>query len=991
MRRLLPFGLVFAVSTSSLFAQKSEIEIRADIAFARGLAARGFSDLSEEVLGKVESAGLNDDLAEEVRLVRCEGLVAAANVDAVKREELLRRALSEYEAFVSRRRNAELTAKGEAGLIEVSTLLVRTLAARLEDASGEAATELKAEMNRVLDAAIGRTADLVDRAENDVREAQRAANQEPPDPTTGNRPEVPIAIKRPLFELLLNRGDLLLQKGKISRDAQETSFNESRKQYEKLSDYALEGSPWSLRGMIGIGENYLAASAFAATPEKARRDLDEAASFFEFAVSFSIPLDTAAWEAAKAGEGNVAMAKAEIQARFLFVQLGTPGLLRALVQNGKRSEAAQKWCMHYYNTWKGEDVEFDGSVGHLALLEVARTLVDAGGFVYPIKGASTSARMYAWAESAEAVPKDVPKPQVKSTLDFALAQAQFVGTENKGNNLQIRAQKLIGEILERPGVKVDPSILLDAAMGDYGAQEWANAIQALKRVVVSLDERDAATRQELMPRTLFHLGTSYQKLERYLEAAAVYESALEFWQGDIDHDSKNAEGFAKCVEILKRGIKGEAAIDALGSRADNYIKAVSSGTGREGDIYYRDAEKAYNDKRFEEARGLYAAVIEGAENYEKAMVGIAVCDYQLGRYEQTIAATKKYLQEFLVSAKAAISDPKRLQRRREATANATFYWGLAAYQLADTGKGDWQQVIDVLGDFHSKFTEQNQLAPAAMYRALIAYGRLNQQAQVRQMLAAMLQDFPDNRWTGTAAAESYGMLKEHYDAEKDEAKKKALLREMAENLQTLNRTSQKPQYRNMRPESRHWMDLGEWAIAEELLKRIQTQFGADPASADDLLKVVLPDLGEAILMQQRPEEAMAVLKPLVAEDAKFRATAKTTLLFVRAAFGYIEWDGSKVRQFAGAATDGKDLELAFKSINRLVENPTLEKWQAEWYALKAQQIFALYSGAKVDGKLLDNARTQMATMSSNLGPQFKSDGMPEELRQLYVWLGNNIK
>ena len=58
----------------------------------------------------------------------------------------------------------------------------------------------------------------------------------------------------------------------------------------------------------------------------------------------------------------------------------------------------------------------------------------------------------------------LPSPEAEQLFiavdvgDFALRIAQTVNDDNKGNVLQIRGQKLISEIIERPSVEVSPDL-----------------------------------------------------------------------------------------------------------------------------------------------------------------------------------------------------------------------------------------------------------------------------------------------------------------------------------------------------------------------------------------------------------------------------------------------------------------------------------------------------------------------------------------------------
>ncbi|NUP96020.1 MAG: hypothetical protein HUU28_07630 [Planctomycetaceae bacterium] len=964
MRRPLSFGLVFAFTTASLFGQKSEAEQRADIAFAKGLAEMGFVGLSEEVIRSVESAGLSGTLAEEVALLRCDTLYDAAKANASQREKLLKQAVDGYQAFLDKYKsfgNEDLLARAQTSAVEVDGAYARILSASLEDLAGEELTKRRDEARKFLEGAVGRVNDL-------IREQEELEKGEDYSETQ----------RRRMFQLLLNGAELNLQLAGVQELP--TTFGIAENMFIKLSDKAGEGTPWSLRAFIGIGDVYSARAAREEDFAAAKKLYEEAAGYYEFAVDFSMPKDLEAWKVASAE-----MDQNEKQSRFLFLQLGTPGLIKSWLSAGDTKSAVEN-ALHFVNTWKREGLDLIQPQGYMALLDVAQALVDAGGFL----GGNPASGDLKWYETQEEIAAaGLPKTRQRTTLDHALSLAQAVSTEkeNKGTNLQIRAQRVIGTIIQRPGVKVDPSVLIDAAKGEFAASNWSAAIDGFKRTVSALALQDQATQQEKMPEVLWHIARSYQRMDRTLEAAAVYEYTLDAWRGDPVFDKNSAQGLYDCAQLLKKAVKGDATIDALAQRADDRMKEVGSDSG---EIDFRDAEKLFAANDFERAKAKYATVSTGTVSYDKALVNVGLCDFKLGRYADAIKVFENYLTKYLKSAESATTDARRIGKRKEATATARFYWGLSEFELAGSGSGSWQKVVDVLGTFQDEFPEQNQLAPAAMYRVLIAYGRLNQQAKVKSLLGLMLTSFPDSKWTGLGATESYKMLKAQFDAEKDPAKQATIEREMAENLQVLNRTSSKPAFPNMRQESRHWMNLAEWATAEEVLQRIVKQFSADPKLAEDMTKRVLPDLGEALLRQKKVVDAMTVLDPLV-KDEKNKASKSTAFDYVQAVGGWLEVQGTKVLENAGGATKKEDFEGAIKPLIQLVEGT--EKWTTEWYGYKAQQIYFVLRWSALDGKQMDTARELMNYMTTQIGgaAQFKADGMPEDTRAKFLWLASKVK
>lgn len=963
---LLALAVAYLLSGAPLSAapQRSEVELRSEIAFARGLASNwGFVDLAQELIGRLESGTLSATLAEEVSLLKCETYFAGAKIDAKRREELLKQAIEAYSAFLRRSSlSDESKALAEAGVVEASAAYARTLSGRVEDAVGDERVALQAEIQEVLQTASQRASELV--------RAYRSINAEERSPVQ----------TRKMFELMFAHGEMLLELGKSQAEGG-ANFNYARQAFERLSDEAGEGSPWSLRAFIGIGDTYVAESNWS-----------EAVAYYEFAVNFSIPKDKAAWT-----EASREMTLDEKQARFLFVQLGTPGLVKALRAQGDPDSqaAAVEWCLHLYNTWRREGLDLVQPAGYIALLDVARALVDIGGVI----GGNAAAGEARWFRSPEdGVAQGVPKRQQRSALDFALTQAQTVANDNKGTTLLVRAQQVIGEIITRPGVQVDPTVLFDAAQGDFNAQEWDKAVTSFKRVVSSLQRSDQAARAELMPKVLWHIGRSYARQERQLEAALTYEHALEQWTGDGVWDEQSATGFNAAANALKRQAKGDATIDALVRKSEELLARFSGGAAN--DVLFRSAEAAFDAKKYDEARTKYREVKAGS-NQEKAIVGLGLCDYREGKFDAAIKAFDDYLNKFIPDAKNATTDPQKLAKRKEARASATFYWGLSLYKLAEDGKGPFEDVIAKLGKYHEDFPEQTRFAPAALYQTLMAHVRLGQQPQVKAVLETMLTKYPEDQYTGKAATESYTALEKRRNEEKDEAKRNVLLREMAENLQVANRTAAKPVYGNMQRESSHWMELGEWATAEELLKRIRSRFGEDTSLADKFRKDILPDLGTALARQYKVQEAADVLAPLNPKpppkdsketlDPKLRPTKTTAWTYARVLTGWVEMNTDANGNLLGPkevpGVGGADnFQRGAEIINQLAGSA--EKWTAEWFRLKFDQAYLFHQWSKIDSKQAEVPKRELGFIggTANLGTTFRHPEMPEDLRQLYVWL-----
>ena len=237
---------------------------------------------------------------------------------------------------------------------------------------------------------------------------------------------------------------------------------------------------------------------------------------------------------------------------------------------------------------------------------------------------------------------------------------------------------MIAEIISRPGVQVDPEVLFEAAQGHYFDKDYPAAIHGFKRVLASLEGEDPAKQQEIGSKTLWHIGRSFQSLDRQLEAAVAFREAVDplgRWRGDPQYDGQNAEKYYEAMRALRSNIAGDELIDAWWRDAENWAKDLTETLGAE--VGFRDAWELFTDEKFAEAKEAFELVTTDAESYEKALVYVGVCEFKLEELEAAEATFDRYLNQFLVNPVNAVHDPRRRAKRSEAESSAWFYWGSA--------------------------------------------------------------------------------------------------------------------------------------------------------------------------------------------------------------------------------------------------------------------------------------------------------------------------
>jgi len=984
----IPCALVLALFCASPgLAQKSDAQIGDDIAFAKGLAKEwGFVGLATDVIERIEREGVPTRQRERLGVTKCEIFeVGALNErDRVRRNELFRQALEAYKEFIDGNPLSESRPEAESGFVRISSAYARSIEISMEDVVGAEVDALRARRIEVLTAAVAKTGDLIDEL-----------NAVPVD----DRSE---AQKRDLYELKLNRGQMLLDIGRTQENGT-FSFEQARQILEELVFDSGEGTPTSLRAYDMIGQVYAA-----------QEEWTLARDFFQAVVDMAIPPDPVAWRTMI--EENE-LEQADKEKRWLFVELSTEGLCDALGALGQ-TETACRYALHLYNTQKREGFSFSKQLGYPSLLAAARTLLDSGGW---IAGSLTSGDAEWFADEDAAKAAVASRRNRYSAADVALRIAQQVNTENRGNVLQIHAQKLISEVIARSGVEVAPAVLFEAADGDYHEKNDVAALAGFRRVLGALDGKDVATRTEFGPKTFFRMGRTFERMGLELEAAMAFREGCTTWQGDPEYDSPNAQGFYRVMQSVQRGTPGDTVMRSLYQQSETLAATLVAADADE--INFQKGERARRAGSWDEAIDVYGKISKSGNSYEKGLVWIAVCTLRKGEVDAAERLLMDYLQRFIADP---INDPGSSQvrqvKRQDAVTTALFYRGFIAAKRAEAsaqadlvaGVGDpalWRRVIELLDGYYKDYPDQTSYTPMTLQMVMSAHLALEEIDAAKVAYGHLIEEYEDSKQAGPASIQFYKTLegrRARAIEQGDAPRARELLREMATLLQLGNKTASTPSYPNLSMEARHWMELGEWALAEPILKNVVAKFGAQAELEKDLRKYRLPELAHTLLELQKASEAYPILKELVA-DSRDLPSKQTVLDYCRSITGWVSGEAFNMQFVPGAGTTEAEFQGAVDTLDKVANS--VEKWECEWYAYKFQIAYAFYvwataEGGPKDSRKLESVKNQLAPLQLELGSQFQGgkgvpgvdancDAAPPELaalyggevlRQRYVWL-----
>jgi TolA-binding protein len=946
------------------FAQSADAQIQKGIDFAEGLASRWqFVDLAQEVLDELESGTrLSAEQEENIALVRCEifGTAARRERDADRRIERFTEALKAYDDFIGANEFSDFKADAERSAIQLAYSFSKALEMRLMDEVGEAADATRKLILDVLEKPIQDTGSII------------ADLNSIPDPTELQR--------RAKYAMMLDRGRMLAAKGRASEDGT-FFFGQAEVTLEDLAMLAGERTGWGLQAYLEL-----------ASAKGGQGDWEMAMIYFEFVTELVMPADKGAWDSLVE-----VLSPADKEQHWYYMELALPGLLDACANYGDTGTAS-KWALVYFNRFKSEGFQLSRPNGYLALLASAGTLLDNGGFI----GGSINSGDLEWYPTEDAMKSDHSQKRNRRTaVDLALSMAQTANEDNKGQALQQRAQKLIAEVIERPGVKIGPDVLFEAAKGHYKSQEYLVAIDACKRVLRSLEGQDQATRTTFGPEVLHFLGKSFFNEGRYMEAAMAFQDGVTTWKGDPAFDSLNAKGMYEALKFQKRASNDDADVVALWRIAENHVAGTADASDA-GELLFSQAERAFGTGDYALAFTKYGAVPNSTDSYEKALTKQGVCRYRQDRLADARKIFEDYLGPYLTDPKNQTSSERRLAKRSDAMAEATFYLGMMSYNAEQ-----WAGAIEHLGGFYAQFPKQNSMAPNAMYMALRAELATDDVDGARSIYDVMLADFSKHKYTGKGALRIYTKVKDDYEASqvsKDELGDLAMLRVMAELKKTENGLIASPDYLKLRSESGHWRDLGEWEEAARVLRVTADAFAEDTERRPSIYKFALPELGEALINLDRLPDAIEVLRPLIPPtktpegepEPEFKPSGKSISYFCRAAVGWVEGErSSSVTEILGVGTP-EDVALAAQWLAVLTNRE--DKYEAAWYQLKFDTIFAWRRWSQTETDKREGAVNQISTLQQDVEDDFSGiqKDMNEKgfngdmLRQHFIWLNKKL-
>ncbi|MBL6756890.1 MAG: hypothetical protein ISQ11_10810 [Planctomycetes bacterium] len=935
-RQLLLLTAAIGLSVPAAAQSSSEKAVEAEIDFARGLAKEwAFVDMAESVLNNVAEKGVSGRMESELELVRCDVyyIGAKASTDPTRRNELFEQAMSAYEDYVTANMGADNRIDAQRTMVELASFYARSLDISLEEAVGEEAEALRERKVAVLEKSVRLCEELIE--EIDAT-----------DPMTP-------ALKTKRDVLMLDKAGLYAHISSATPD--DAFFSEQAiETYSELIFDVGEGTEIALRANAGIGDVY-ASTGF---PEEAR-------DFYIGVINSVIPIDP------DKREEMLEWSKLPLdikQKRFLYVELVIPGVQSTSRELGEL-EGAITAGLFFYNLYRQEGFSLS-VLGNSAMLEFASTLVDAGGFIGGDLGEG-SARWFATeAEMREEVKS---RRQQRDSITFALDLAKQIASDNPGTEAARKGGELIASINERPGIEIPPAQLLQAADAKRAGENYEEALAGYRELLTRLDALDPADRVEFGAKVYNGMGLTLRRQDRQLEAAMAFREALLNWRDD-DFNRSNARGYQNTIKAWARGlgIDNQDDVAALIREAENFVIAFDE-EGSADEIIFNRGEARRSDRDWDGAIAEYEQIKPEDGFYELAQIQIGLCKLSNKDLRGARGAFDDYLTGRAKDPKFTPTSPLEEARRSQALSRAEFYRAYIDHVIANgryrksEGADDsgFAKVIEELKDYGTTYGNAGKFVIRAQSILADSYAKSGDAASAAAIVAEMVASSPDAPETASASIDLYLALNARRDRMEaagvpDPNAYQKVTGEMAKALEFANGITPSPEFKNLRAESKLWLELQEWQKAKSPLERMASRFKDDAEYGRTVATQVTPDLAECLVELGEMEVAKNLLAPLiVGEDAPLKSR-RPTLLLSRAMLGSVNGGGGGERVTATRGAGGTEEEFQFITGRLNTFAMSGDKWWAcDWYEAKFMSIYAYYVWGLQDDRKAASAKRIM--------------------------------
>lgn len=574
-----------------------------------------------------------------------------------------------------------------------------------------------------------------------------------------------------------------------------------------------------------------------------------------------------------------------------------------------------------------------------------------------------------------------------------LEAVKRIAQEGSGTAEGERAARLLSnlnpEVVAQSG---SPSVLVTLASTFRKDKRYDDAAFTYLKVVNG--ELDDTERDEYLIDSWLGAASALRQSGRYLESGLAYERAVDELAAmdDLDDRAKgqleSASGGLYRAFDLNYKQTGHPFDKRL--RDDAREKLISMGLA-DADLQFNAAKESFDEadllsrsltdnaseadreavsEAYIAAIGELESVDAGAPSYERALVyigrshrGAGDPDTAIGYFDQVLARAE--------DSSLTPTDPRGRTRREQAVAEATYWKAMTQFEDLDAP----QAALATLADIESEAPTQSSFHELAKYQRVVFHASLGNAEEAQAAYDDLTETFSESSRIGGASFYLASALYEESERRTDEAEVREYKSRAADAMWTYVELSNYSSFANT-------LRAADWLADVERLDDARSAYETMLGQFDGRVSVVQLDdvrqgLAETLNKQREFGEARQLWKGLLERNPRSPSILAGA---ARSFGGWLEMDASgNVVEVSGSG----DYDDAFDIWAELKKGfDRSAKFEEPWWEAKLQTIYTLYRRGASEPKFLANAR-MILDNQKNFTPDYDRDTMdqlPEDKR-----------
>jgi hypothetical protein len=551
----------------------------------------------------------------------------------------------------------------------------------------------------------------------------------------------------------------------------------------------------------------------------------------------------------------------------------------------------------------------------------------------------------------------------------AIELSDKIAKDNANSPLRLKANAVMGRAIAVAPLDADIplDVLYGAAEGAFFQKDFAAAVDGFRLLIPRLaGSRDADL---YAAHAYYLLGVSWARLDMPLLAAVTHQIGVEDYPDDEEWAGKNAVKWQQAATLFYNRNTDDKILAKFND--DAVAKVTELGIGG-NDLQYQQAKSAHDQAvkavrakaEAGEIKRLYAKAIRAyknvttdSPNYERGLLGVAVCEnesipFDPSAADRALALLLDFQDDYLADPANAPQDPLSRKIRKESKPSSVFYIGHTYRQMAKAGDLQaWQLVINTFEGFVEEYPEQPDLTHAGMgYRvdAFLKLGRLDEAIAEYEKMVALPALKVRLSIAGFYLYQYYTSLIKNADEATAPEDLLVMLQEQAKYMAAYNRYSRTARMTNLVAEADLWAALGVYEKSVVLFQRVMDDYSGDPSYSAAMDFKVRMGLIESLLHTRKVGIAVPLVEKVMAEKPN-NLRVMNAVVMVKA--GFLIYEDDKVIEVPGEGTT-ESLEVASQMVSKLVQlakadagkvDPPLNYYYyPPWWEAKLMQAYVLY-------------------------------------------------